>query len=325
MNSSKTAAPARDFTQLNEMLTVFLQEKGYGAITFVGDSSRSTFTYKAQQDEMPYWIKLCVISDKNNKREADLRNEVAALTALWKLYPDGDAGSFFLPPGPEVIFDENYQDVHVYGYSRFEVEGKILATELREGREIFSSWVDIYAEILKTIDALPDLGLPRTEAKKQEKFEETIMKNGNYWLDVMKGNVPEEVYDCAKNELAIAMIFFEGQRVVMGTVHGDIVPDHVVFLNHDVKPTIVQFTKLCQWYPRFWDVGAVYGWVQAVLGDGESAWALWSKVTSNGFDKKQIDYLKIITNVNVLASMGAVISPEWGNGEMKARCGAFVK
>lgn len=312
------------YSEIDDLLRKFLSEEKHEVKEDRGDSVRGTFTYQCEQEGMPFWVKIGVVLEEDDKRIRDLKNEVAALTALWKAFPNGETDSFMLPPGPETIFDKEYEGHIVYGYSRFLVEGEVLSHDLRDGTERFISWVDRLTAIMKTIDAFPELDLPRTKEKQSEKFDEVIMKNLSIWSEILKKHGPEKMQKCFKDVINNTEEYFKKNKVVTGTAHGQLTPDHIIYMNGGLKPTLVSFTKLSQWYPKYWDLGTIYGWGQAVLGDSAGAVALYEKATKNGYSKNQLEFLNVIVNAVTIGTMGTFVDPAAEGGKLKVGCEAFV-
>ena len=348
MSDTKKLVPSSDsFSEIDKMLQSFLKKKGYDVLFRTSVESHGTFTYHVEKEGMPFWVKighsgtvnpwaeLGYKRDKNEGQEGridDLKNEVAALMALWELYPLGETNSFQFPPGPEEVFETEYDGLKLYGYARFVVEGKVLGKELKDKKTSFAEWVEPCVKMIKTVDALPDLHLPRTGLKKNVEFEKLIEKNVSFWYDRRKiaaknpdTGVTKDLLSRADKLVQEVRKYFSTHKVVTGTVHGDFQPDHIVYLEGNGLPTLVQFSKMCQWYPRYWDVANLYGWVVSVLGDVENAKSFWNLMTANGFSKDQMDYLRIITNVVTLGNMSTYVEPTWEGGKLKVGVEAFVK
>lgn len=348
-SGSPSFVPAvqKSYAEVDQILQKYLREKGYNVLLRTSVESHGTFTYQVEKDEMPYWVKIgytenferCAEVGRKRKeldatqgRVEDLKNEVAALTALWLKYPSGETDSFQFPPGPEEVFEEEYAGLNVYGYARFVVEGKILGQALRDGSAKFSEWIECCSKMVKTIDSLPDLHLSRTELNRDVKFEELIVNNASFGYDRMKlmlekGNqgVSAELVKQAGVLVQEARDYFSLHRVVTGTVHGDFQPEHIVYLEEGGLPTLVQFSKICQWYPRHWDIAKMYGWVAVVAGDLDGARMFWKHMLEKtGLSKERIDYLKVITNIVTLGMMSTAIEPGWDGGKLKVGVEAFV-
>lgn len=310
MNGSESA------NGVDEFFSRFLKSKGYMVSRVMHKPREDRMTFVCESDEMEYYVKLIRISEHNEKVVNGVKNEVAAMVKLWELYPEGETESFLLPPGPEVEFHEEFEGTAVYGYARFYVDGTILGSALRNGSESFTEWADTYANIVKTIDTLPDLNLPRTAEKKDKQFEEEIVKNMGTWKQKLETRVPTDIQDrIMKAETAVSD-YFKNNRAVTGTVHGELVPDQLVFMKEHAKPTVVQFSKLCQWYPRFWDIGQVYSWVKVVLGDSEGAHKFWDTMIS-GMDKSLADYVKIVSLSTLVGTLAVYTDPMGETGTVK--------
>jgi len=342
------AGPKKSFSVIDALLQKYLQSKGYDVLMRTSLESHGTYTYHVEKEGMPYWVKLGHVesadrwaeigkkreeTDAPQRRIDDLKNEVAALTVLWLKFPSGETDSFQFPPGPEEVFDGKYEGLTLYGYARFVVEGKILGKPLRDGSESFSNWIEPCAKMIKTIDVLPDLHLPRTELKKEVNFEKLISENVMFWHDRLKtvsknanSGVDVTLMEQARGIVNETRDYFASRKIVTGTVHGDFQPEHIVYLEGTDLPTLVQFSKLCKWYARHWDIATMYGWVAVVVGDIEGARMFWKRMIEKmSLSKDRVDYLKVITNVVTLGAMSTFVEPGWEGGKLKVGVDAFVK
>jgi len=299
-----------DYEKTDVLLKAFLEIKNYEVTDSIGSRNRGTFTYMCESDGMPFVIKLGVVSDGDDKRVRKLKNEVFAVDKLWKQFPAGEAKSFLLPPGAEAIFDEEFEGLEVYGHARFYIDGSCLGFELRSGSENVQSWIERFVDVVNEIDSLPDLDLPRTKEKAEVDFSELIIKNTKLWgtgvQDLVKSKklkMPEKGFrSCIDDVVGKVTQYFSENKVVVGTVHGELIPDHIIFDTSSDKLYLINFTRLCQHYPRFFDIGKMYGWILAVLGDVDGAKDFWDQSTKR-LKLSEIEALKMMTNELILGSL----------------------
>lgn len=344
----KSASDTRfSYKKIDKELQKFISDKGYKILSRISAGDHGTFTYQVEKEEMPFWVKIGhsdildkgvslggdrIDEDTFANRIDDLKNEVAALTALWKRYPSGETDSFQFPPGAEEIFSGEIDGLKIYGYARFVVEGNVLGKALRDKSIIFSNWVEPCGKMVKTLDSLPELRLPSSSRMKDIDFAQFITKKASYWRDQLqllsKKNENGVTLDLVKRTEHIAQEtedYVSKNKIVMGSVHGDFQPDHIVYLERGTFPTLVQFSKICQWYPRYWDIATMYAWVAVVLGDVEGAKNFWSHVSEkNGLSKDEIVYLKVITNVVTLGMIAQHRKPSLEGGKRAIGAEAFV-
>lgn len=313
------------YVEKDEVIREYLQTKGYSVVLSVGSKDRETFTYKCDNEGMSFWVKVAMgAGEAAEMRIKQLKNEIASITSLWKTYPDGETNGFMIPPGPEDIFEENFNGSQLYGYSRFVVQGEILGYALREKREKFSKWAGKYAAMVKAVDALPELELPRTEEKKKEDFSRVIIENVQHAADQLKSLEKQKLTECIDKVSQGIEAYVGKNKIITGTAHGDMVPDHVVYLDKGVKPTLVNFTKLCQWYPRFYDLAMVYAWVCIVLKDKKGADELWDLYTGNGFDKRDLSQMKVLVNALLIGTLAVYMGGEGKGLASPVDCDVFM-
>jgi 3'-phosphoadenosine 5'-phosphosulfate sulfotransferase len=314
------------YVEKDEIVREYLETKGYSVVVSAGSKDRETFTYKCDNEGMPFWVKMAMGSNEvTEKRIKLLKNEIASIISLWQTYPEGETSGFMLPPGPEDIFEENFNGSQLYGYSRFVVQGEILGPALREKKEVFSKWAGKYITMIKAIDALPELGLPRTEEKKDEDFSKVIVETARSSAERLNALDIGNMAGCISKTLKEIEIYTGENKIVTGTAHGDMVPDHVVYLDNGVKPTLINFTKLCQWYPRFYDIAMVHAWVQVVLKDRKGAEELWRLFTENGFEKKDLDQAKVLVNALLIGTLAVYMEGEGRGAPCPVDCDVFMK
>lgn len=318
--------PEARYSEKDEIIREYLATKGYSVKEAAGSPDRETFTYQCENEGMPFWVKVAMGSgDVSEKRVRLLKNEVASIIALWQTYPDGETGGFNLPPGPEDVFEEDFNGNTLYGYSRFMVEGEILGTALREGTQEFSEWAEKYVEIIKTVDTLPDLNLPRTVEKKETDFSKIVLDTADRAAKQLEGLVDDAMKECIDKAVEDVKSYVGRNTLITGSVHGDIIPDHLVFLNIGVKPTLVNFTKLCQWYPRFYDAAMLYAWVHIVLQDEDGARLFLDRIMETGMDKKQLDQMKTLINALLVNTLSVYLIGEGRGKQSPISCGVFMK
>jgi len=244
------------FPEIEEPIVKLIESKGFSEVNKVGKN----FSYSCEKEGMPYIVKLGFLLDEDGLRVARLKNEVAAVTALWELFPDGETKTFTLPPGPDDIFDEETELGKVYGFSRFYADGSILAEELNHGSEKVDCWIEKFAQMSKEIDSLPELKLPNSERDKQKKYEDEFAK------------------------------YITERPIVRGTSHGNFTPEHIL-LNDIGKPYLVSYSMMTQQGPRFWDIACMYTWLSVDLNDSDSAKKFFESSTDK-LDVKQIEYIR---------------------------------
>lgn len=317
----------------------FLESKGYSEIGDIEEESLGRFTYSAEIDGMPYFIKISAIKDSNDegsKRQRAIENEISALTELWKRYPEGETKSFILPPGPEIIFDEEYKGLRLGGYARFWIDGKVLGDEFRSGSQEITMWIDRFVNLSSEVDSFPRLDLPRTRDKEKVDFERVIVRNARYWGDKLREQLSslsesgklgqgesEEMSESVSKIVKSLAEFFSGRKIVRGSSLKEMTPDNVVFDSlsdpNKAKPYFVNFGYFCQSYPRYYDVARLYGWVCAVLGEQEAALVYWGKA-SERFAVDEREYLEALTNYLTLGSICDYLSQE----EMELKVGPEI-
>lgn len=320
------------YKKTDSLLKTFLKTKDYEVISAIGSEKRGTFTYVCESDGMKFVVKLGVISNGDDnggsKRIRELKNEVFAVGNLWKQFPKGETKTFLLPPGAEVVFDEEFEKLKLYGYTRFYIDGRCLGSELRDGSENVQSWVGRFVDMVGEIDSLLDLDLPRTKEKANVDFSKLIIDNTKLWgkgiQDLMKSReikMLEKGFDrCACDTVKKVTKYFSKNHIVVGTTHGELIPDHIIVDANRDKPYLVNFTKLCQYYPRFFDTGKMYGWILAVLGDIKSAEEFWDMSTKK-LNLNECKPLKMLTNELILGSLYNYLNLE--GEDIKFGCSSF--
>lgn len=303
-----------DYKSIDALLKTFLEMKGYEVMSDIGSENRGTFTYTCASDGMSFVVKLGVILDGEDKRVRGLKNEVFAVGRLWRQFPGGEAKSFLLPPGAEVVFDEEFEGLKIYGYSRFYIDGNCLGSELGNGSENMQAWIKRFVDMVNEIDALSELDLPRTKEKAEVDFSKLIINNTKFWgtgvqnfvksrdLNTPGKGVEEEFISCIDDVVEKVTKYFAENKVIAGTVHGELIPGHIIFDTNGNKPYLINFTRLCQHYPRFFDIGKMYGWMLAVLGDIKGAKDFWDQSTKR-LKLSEIEALKMMTNELILGSL----------------------
>ncbi len=301
----------------SELFEKYLSEHGYENINALSD-----IAFECESDGMPYVAKLSTPDGDDDKPVRLLKNEVDALTKLWKIFPSGEARTFILPPGPETIFDEEFEGVHIYGYVRFKIDGVILGQALRKGTQLAEDWIETFANITKEIDSLPNLNLQRTEEKKSENFDEMIVKNSKFWAEKLPGVIPG-FENCKNSVVSKTESYFKSNHAVLGTALCSFNPDNLVFEEgptpYQFKPYLISYRRLNQSYPRFYDIAVMYGWILGVLGDYAVARTFWEKAGSD-LDIKQKEFLQIITNE---AALGGIYNA-YDLEKIKPVCGCEV-
>lgn len=309
-----------------EKLRDYLKNCGFEVSKFVGNLAHEKYSFVCFKSDMNYLVKLGVDDEAGKRRVEGLKNEIVALKKLWQEFPDGETKAFHLPPGAEEIFDETYGDLEIYGYSRVYVDGKVLGEEMRAGREYCSDWMDKCADVVSEIDALPDLELPRTKKKEDTDFTEVVVENAKKWLaeleklEEVAENIDTSLMKCMTEAVEKSVAYISGNRFVLGTVHGELTPDNVVLGYGSKKPYISSFGRLCQRYPRFFDVPWVYGITGLVFGDVETAKKLWEVVISN-MKIKEIESLKYLSNILTVGHIMMYLKHD--EGDLDIDCSIF--
>ncbi len=314
------------YQEKDEFLKEFLQKKGFHVVSEIGDESRGTHTYNCESDGMPYVVKIGIGTEENKTRLEDLRNEVIAVTKLWKYFQNGEAKNFMLPPGPETIFDEEEDGFEIYGYARFYIEGSVLGLEMRAGSQSFSAWMDRFVEIVNEIANLPVLDLPRTEQKRGTDFKKVIDENTEMWVKKLAEYLEDEDSDmseCVKKVGEEVHEYFEKNEIPIGTIHRELIPDHIIYDTMSEKPYLLNYTKLCQHYPKHMDAAMVYSWISVVLGDVDIAREFWDKCMESVPDDEK-EYAKMIRNEIALGVLWDYLDPEKEAGELKVGCDLFL-
>lgn len=313
----------KSYQSYEKVIEAFLLAQSYVVMERRGNSTRGTYTYLCEKEDMRFLVKMS-IEREGDKRTMGLRNEIAALSGLWTAFPVGETEAFLLPPGPEDIFEDEYEGCHVFGYARLYVDGRVLSYNLRDGTESFNNWVEPFTAIVKTIDTLPELDLPRTREKEKEDFPKVIVSNVQFWNELLLKHGGGNLDACLADVVSDITAYIESHTLVTGTVHGQLNPDHIVVSDLNEKPTLVSYSKLCQWYPRYWDAGTVYGWAQAVVSAGDAATAFYQSFADSVVDRKQGEFLKCVVNIGALGSMATVVDPDAEGGNLTVGCEAFL-
>jgi hypothetical protein len=320
------------FKAVEKLARRYLNENGYDVEKYVGDRDRGTLTYLCKVLGIFFHVKLVVYktqSKKAYKRKELLENEIAAFKALWLEAPEGEFDSFMLPPGPEDVFDEEFEGYNVFGYTRLHIDGDILGEEFRLGEEKPVKWTKKFAEIVHQIDTLPQMELPHTGKKDQQDFQKTIIKNTRNWakgltkeFELDQIGAEENLKDCIDEAVIKIKEYFAENRPVLGTAHCNLTPDHIVKAPILKKPYIVNFNRLNQSYPRFFDVAIIYSWLVVVLGTKHAALDFWVKAVEKlKVGNSQLETLEMITNEILLGTLYNFLKFE--KEEVKIQCDDF--
>ncbi|MBN2100791.1 hypothetical protein JW710_02770 [Candidatus Dojkabacteria bacterium] len=308
-----------DYEMYDEVIRMYLEGKGYSVDALVGNASLNKFTYSCEKEGMPFVAKMGVALEGDDTRVKDLRNEVEAVKRLWELYPDGEAKSFLLPPGAEEVFDEKYGKIDIYGYSRFWLEGLCLGDDIRMGVQHISDWIEKFNDIISEIDSFPKMDLPKTKEKEGTDINGKILDTAKNYFEKLqslakagKTSLDMSVLKGFQAKYKESVEFFKKKKLVLGTVHGNLAPDNFVYENG--KPYLISFTKLCQCYPRLYDVPWVYSWICVVTGDADTAQKFWDLSTGK-LDKEMVDYLEKTGNLLLLGMLWEYLARE--NNDLK--------
>ncbi len=310
----------RDFEKKDKILREYLKDIGYPVKQYIGGRRRPTYTYVSDVLGIHFLSKLAIAGkhdESEYKRKRLLQNELEALQSLWDISDDGVYGNFLLPPGPEEIIDDNYKSYEIFGYIRLYLSGEVLSTSFRDGDYDINKWVEIFSRICLDIDSMSDLGLPRTNEKKDQDFSKTIIENTTTWtkklLDRFKKGKVEGV-----NENFIKTVeqagdkvvdHYSNNRVVLGTAHCDLVPDHLLWDPLRRKPYVLNFTRLNQAYPRFFDIAKLYSWILVVLGDERLAISFWEEATHRIKRQERVG-VEMLANEMLMGSLWHYINSE---------------
>ncbi len=335
LQQHSSSTTQESYKQIDEKLRVFLFQKGYDVLQLTGNESHGTFTYHVEKEGMPYWVKMGYGQVENRtsnfeipaSRILEIKNEVAVLSALWNEFPYGETETFQIPPGPEEVFDTRIDGVAIYGYARFLVEGKVLASSLLSGDEGISKWSGTLIAILQNIVNLPDLSLPLSTAAKSVDFNKIFKAEAEKLYEEYEkrfsgeGSLSEEFSKMARKCLEKAIAFIDTKPLVLGTVHGNFQPEHIVYLEEHGLPTLVQFSQMSQAYPKYYDLSVLYTWIALQLRktqDAKSIIEVFSK--EQGFSKDDSDHVKHLTNIAFAESamLSMVGAGEIGEGKLDA-------
>jgi hypothetical protein len=315
------------FNEIDEFLREYLEQHNYLVERFLGGEGRGTYTYVCSVLGIYFYIKLCILStaspqEINQKRQRRIENEIQALDTLWEIADkrgedEGEMKSFVLPPGIESVFDDDIEDIRIYGYARLFLDGENLAKQLREENIKLNKWPQKLAAIVLEIDSLKDLDLPRNDVNSQKDFQEIIINNTRQWKSKLQeifsqGKIEgvDEKFKSYMEQVSVDTVnFFKQNEPILGTVHGDLTPEHILTSQFRQKPYIVNFTHFSENYPRFFDAALLYSWMVVVWGNSQIAQDFWSEVTEDmDFDNRA--RLEMLTNEILLATLYSYLTKE---------------
>jgi hypothetical protein len=310
----------KDFEKKDRIIREYLKDVGYPVMEYIGDRQRLTYTYLSDVLGIHFFSKFAIVGEHEksaDKRKRLLKNELEALQSLWEISEDGVYGNFLLPPGPEEIIDDNYKSYDIFGYIRLYLSGEVVGRSFRSGNYDINKWVNVLSGICLDIDSMSDLGLPRTNEKKDQDFAKTIIENTTMWTKKLlnrfdKGEVEgvnEDFIKMVEQAADKVVDYYSSNGVVLGTVHCDLVPDHLLWDPLRKKPYVLNFMRLNQSYPRFFDIAKLYSWILVVLGDGRLAINFWEEATKR-FKRKECANVEMLANEMLIGSLWNYIDNE---------------